>query len=349
MEHLAIDLGKRESQLCLRDERGQILEEGRIETTEIGKYLGRRARPVRVIVETCAEAFSVADEAMALGHEVRVVPATLAKSLGVGERGIKTDRRDAQALSKASVRMDLGSVHIPSDVARAWKTSCGQRDALVRSRTLLINNARGYLRGERIRVKGSTPASLVKGIRKAFENRSDRVSSGLERVLRSIEQLSELIAESDKELLALAEEHPICRRLMSMPGAGPVTAVRFVATIDDISRFPNGHRLQSYLGLTPGERSSSDKKRMTGITKAGPIALRWVLIQAAWSLWRTRPKDPNVLWAMKIAERRGRGIAIVALARKMASILRAMWLSGEEYRVGHSLTPQRKEPVQRDC
>lgn len=347
MEHLAIDLGKRESQLCLRDGQGQILEEGRIDTAEIGKYLARRPRPVRVIVETCSEAFSVADEAMALGHEVRVVPATLARSLGVGEHGIKTDRRDAQALSKASVRMDLGSVHIPSDVARAWKTACGQRDALVRSRTLLMNNARGYLRGERLRVKGSTPASLIKGIRKAFEDRGG-VSPSLERVLRSIEQISELIAEADKELLALAEGHPTCRRLMSMPGVGPVTAVRFVATIDDVRRFPNGHRLQSYLGLTPGERSSSDKKRITGITKAGPTALRWVLIQASWSLWRTRPRDPNVLWAMKIAERRGRGIAIVALARKMASILRAMWLSGEEYRVGHSLVPQRKEPAQQD-
>ena len=100
MEHLAIDLGKRESQICLRDERGGILKESRVDTCELGEALRKQSKPTRVIVETCAEAFSVADEALEMGHEVRVVPATLSKALGVGERGIKTDRRDARALRR---------------------------------------------------------------------------------------------------------------------------------------------------------------------------------------------------------------------------------------------------------
>lgn len=347
MEHLAIDLGKRESQICLRDERGEILEEARVDTGEIGKYLGRRPRQARVILETCAEAFNVADEALALGHEVRVVPATLAKALGVGERGIKTDRRDARALSKASVRMDLGSVHIPSRSARELKTVCGQRDALVRTRTLLINNARGYLRTERIRVRGTTAASLVAAIRKKFEGHPEGLSLGLDRILRSIEHLSVVIAEADKELSAFAKGHLICQLLMTMPGVGPITSIRFLSALDDVRRFSNGHRMQSYLGLTPGEHSSSDNRRITSITKAGSTPLRWVLVQAAWSFWRTRSEDPNVKWAKKVAERRGKPIAIVALARRMAGILRAMWLSGEPYTVGHSLMrKERSTPIQ---
>src|SRR5438046_1402861 len=113
MEHLAIDLGGRESQICVRRSDGTIVEERRVATAALARYLGKRP-PSRVIVETCTEAFSVADAALSLGHEVRVVPATLVGALGVGQRGIKNDQRDARMLSEASCRIDLPSVHVPS-------------------------------------------------------------------------------------------------------------------------------------------------------------------------------------------------------------------------------------------
>ena len=112
MEHIAIDLGGRESQICIRRSDGTIVEEKRLGTRGLGAWLGRRPRS-RVIVETCAEGFAVADAALQWGHEVRVVPGTLVRALGVGARGVKTDRRDAQALSEASCRMDLKRPGIP--------------------------------------------------------------------------------------------------------------------------------------------------------------------------------------------------------------------------------------------
>ena len=123
------------------------------------------------------------------------------------------------------------------------------------------------------------------------------------------------------------------------PGVGPVTSVRFVAALDDVTRFATAHQLESYLGLTPGERSSSQTVRMTGITKAGPIALRRALVQAAWTLLRTQPNDPATRWATTIAARRGRFIAVVALARKLAGILFAMWRDGTPYRPSRSARP----------
>jgi transposase len=89
--------------------------------------------------------------------------------------------------------------------------------------------------------------------------------------------------------------------------------------------------MQSYLGLTPGEDSSSKRKRLTSITKAGPKAVRWTLVQAAWTARRCRKNDPMVIWAKGIEERRGRAIAVVALARKIAGILWAMWKKGNAY------------------
>jgi hypothetical protein len=110
VDHIAIDLGSRESQACVRSSEGLIGDERCVRMSSIRTYL-RSRRPGRVIVETCAEAFKVADVAKEYGHEVRVVPASLVRALGVGARGLKTDQRDARALSEASCRMDLPSVH----------------------------------------------------------------------------------------------------------------------------------------------------------------------------------------------------------------------------------------------
>jgi transposase len=113
MNHVAIDLGGRESQICVRGADGTILEEKRHATRSLDKLM-KQWPPSRIILETSAEAFRVADAAKAAGHEVRVVAATLVKTLGVGARGIKTDQRDARTLSEVSCRIDLPSVHIPT-------------------------------------------------------------------------------------------------------------------------------------------------------------------------------------------------------------------------------------------
>ena len=127
MEHIAIDLGGKKSQICVRDAQGKIVEELRCETDWLDEYL-KTKKPGRVILETCTEAFLVANQAKSAGHEVRVVPGMLVRTLGVGARKTKTDRRDAQALSEVSTRIDLPSVHIPSQRARELRAMCGARD-----------------------------------------------------------------------------------------------------------------------------------------------------------------------------------------------------------------------------
>jgi transposase len=153
----------------------------------------------------------------------------------------------------------------------------------------------------------------------------------VERQLKAMEALNQLISEADDQVEAIAKGDSTCRLLMSMPGVGPVTAVRFAAAVDDPHRFPSAHELESYLGVTPGEDSSSQRKRLTSITKAGPKAVRWTLVQAAWVARRCRKSDPMVAWALEVEARRGAPIAIIALARKMAGILWAMWKTGSKY------------------
>jgi transposase len=327
VEHVAIDLGGRESQVCIRSDKGEVLLERRVTTSSISKLLKQRPRS-RVVVETCAEAFHVADSALELGHEVRVVPAMLVRSLGVGARGVKTDERDAQALSEVSTRIDLPSVHVPSQQSRERKSLCGMRDALVSSRTQMINTVRGWMRARMIKARTGKAETFCVRVKQAS---AVELPSYVARQLEAIEQMTAHIVEADKELEAQADKDPTCPRLMSVPGVGPVTAIRFVAALDEISRFPTVAQVQSYLGLTPGENSSSARRRRTGITKAGPPALRASLVQAAWAARRARGKHPMLEWVTEVEKRRGKHVAIVALARKLSAILFALWRDGTLY------------------
>ena len=195
------------------------------------------------------------------------------------------------------------------------------REGLVQARTQLVNSVRGWLRAQGHRVRSGTTSSFPSRVRSHFAEDSLELPGCVERQLRMVEQLSTSIEEASHEIDVTAKQDETCRRLMTVPGVGPVTATRSVAAIDQVSRFPDAHKLESYLGLVPGENSSSEKQRRTGITKAGPSALRWALVQTAWSAQRCKRKDPIHAWADEVERRRGKHVAVLALARKIAGIL----------------------------
>jgi transposase len=205
------------------------------------------------------------------------------------------------------------------------------REALIGARTKIINTVRGWLRSRGRRIERGGKASLRKRVEAAWEG---QLPSYVDRQLKLIEVLNTQIAEADAEVKSWATTDETCTRLMTVPGVGPLTALRFVAALDDVTRFESAHQVESYLGLVPGESSSSERQQRLSITKAGPRALRWVLVQAAWALHLRcrRPEAiPLQLWAHRIEQRRGRRTAIIALARKLAGILFALWRDGSVY------------------
>ena len=148
------------------------------------------------------------------------------------------------------------------------------------------------------------------------------------------------IAAADARLAHVAAGDPVVGQLMTAPGIGPVTAVAFVATLDAVTRFTSAHQVEAYLGLTPREYSSGEQQRRGWISKTGNARMRALLVEAAWRVLRT--KDPAAAplraWADGIAQRRGRSVAAVALARRLAGVLYAMWRDGKDYRVPPSAT-----------
>jgi transposase len=330
MHHIAIDLGGRKSQICVRDAAGKILQEKACSTHDITMHLPEG--PGRVILESCSEAFAIAEQVRSRGLEAVVVPAVLAPQLGVGQRGVKTDVRDARALSEMSCRMEtLPRVHVPSPRSRERKSMLAGRDVLVETRTALINSVRGWMRTELLKVKSGSAETFAERARATCLSRPAGLPQFIEGQLQVIEHLNRTISESTRELERISQEDPVTRRLRSVPGVGPITALAFASSVDEVERFDSASSIASYFGLTPGEHSSGGRLQRLGISKAGAARTRRALVQASWVLWRNRPNDPNVLWAKQIAQRRGNQKAVVALARKLARILYALWRDGTTY------------------
>ena len=209
MDHIGIDLGSRDSQVCVRNSGGEIIEESRRATIGLGPWLAGRDS-ARVVFETSTGAFRLASMAQQYGHDVRVVAATLVRSLGVGQRGLKNDVRDARTLSEASCRIELPSVHIPSvgqpggeGDLRLPRGAHQAADAARESGAQLCPVAAGS-------AAPSDAGELPKKVRRALLVDAEGLPAHLERLLVVLETLSEQIAEADAELKELAREDAAC-------------------------------------------------------------------------------------------------------------------------------------------
>jgi transposase len=126
-------------------------------------------------------------------------------------------------------------------------------------------------------------------------------------------------------------------RLCTVPSIGPLTAATFRATLDRVDRFRGAHHVEAYLGLVPQEYSSAEHQHRGAITKAGSPHVRWLLVEAGWGILRSKHPEaaPLRAWAERIAVRRGRKVAVVTLARRVAGILYAIWRDGTTYKLTH--------------
>ena len=331
MEHSGIDVHKNESQICRLTEDGEIVEQ-RVATRRdrFAAVLGMRPR-ARILIEASTESEWVARCLEELGHEVIVADPNFAPMHATRSRRVKTDRRDAQALMDACRLGAYRGAHRTSQPQRRVRTLLTVRDNLVRTRVRQIQVVRALLRREGLRVRSGQASSFGKRLDEVETPQwlhdiiapLRAVMDGVNREMLVVERAIEQIVDRD----------PVVQRLCTAPGIGPVTAVAFVSTLDLVQRFEGAHQVQAYLGLVPSEFSAGERQQRGAITKTGNTRLRWLLVEAAWSILRSRHARAEELrlWAQRIALRRGQRIAIVALARKLAGILFAMWRDETEF------------------
>lgn len=339
MDYGAIDLHTRRSQIRIVREDGSVVLERRIDTTrdDLDRIFAGRA-PFRIVLESSTESEWVAQHLETLGHEVIVADPNYAAMYGSRTRAVKTDRRDVAALAEACRTGVYRRAHRASAAARRCRQHLRVRTHLVRERTAAINLLRALLRGDGVR--------LATGSAECVLSRLDRVSlpvtlaAAIGPLRALIAHLTEAIASADVVLQRRAATDAAATRLMTAPGVGPIVALTFAAVLDTPARF-GGHagRASAFLGLVPREDSSAERRHRGSITKVGPGELRALLVQASWGIWRGRSPAGVALrlWAQGIAARRGRRIAIVALARRLSRILYAMWRDQADFRMTPAL------------
>jgi len=344
VEHIGIDVHKNESQICLLTEEGEI-QEPRILTRRdrFAALLGKRPR-AQILIEASTESEWVARCLEELGHEVIVADPNYAPMYATRSRRVKTDRRDAQALMDACRLGAYRPAHRTSDAQRQVRALLAVRDNLVRTRVRQIQVIRALTRREGLRVRSGEAASF--GKRLGEVELPEWLSTLLAPVIAAMNEGNRQLAAADQAILQVVGDDPVVQRLDTAPGVGAVTAVAFVATLDQVERFEGAHQVECYLGLVPSERSSGERQHRGSLTKAGNARMRWLLVEAAWCIWRSRASNAEPLrqWAQRIATRRGRRVAVVALARRLAGILYAMWRDGTEYQAHpgrqHGTTPK---------
>jgi transposase len=331
MEHVAIDLGRPKSVMCqLNGEGSKSFRTFNLNRSNLDRFFGERGR-CRVLIESSTEAEWVARHLEALGHEVVVADPNFAPMYGERNRRVKTDRRDADALFEACRMGVYRKAHRRSQEQRDVTALLKVRDSLVRTRTRWINLVRALLRREGLRVRS--------GAAESFPTRLEELelSADLQVQVRPIvelmDPLNERLLALEKQVVELKKQDEQVRRLQTTPAIGAVTSAAFVALVDDVGRFGHAHALESYLGLVPSQWSSSEKRLRGGITKAGDARVRSLLVEAGWTILRSRRPDCQPLrsWAEGVATRRGRKVAVVALARRLAGIMYAMLRDGTDY------------------
>lgn len=331
MDSIGIDLHKRESQLCIITIDGELIER-RITTSRerFTAVLGERP-PARILLEAATESEWVAQHLESLGHTVIVADPGFAAMYATRSKRVKTDKRDARTLCEALQLGAYRAIHRASDAQRQVRAHLAVRDALVRTRTRYVAIIKAAVRRQGLRIPSGDAEHTVTKLQ------------ALPLPAHVLEALAPLIAlwgplqteleAADERLIVLATENAAVTRLRTMPSIGPVTALAFVAALDDVTRFHSAHQVQAYLGLVPSEYSSGDRRLRGRITKRGDARMRWLLVETAWRILRSPNPELAALkaWGQQIAERRGKRIATVALARRVAGILYAMWRDDVDY------------------
>ena len=330
MEYCGIDVHVGKSEVCVVNEAGRVEERWTVRTTRpalTDRFEGRER--MRVAIEAGGSSPWVSRLLAGMGHEVIVCNPRRVRLIAESTR--KKDTIDAEVLARL-VRMDpefLKPVVHRSEEAQLLRSRMTVRRALVQARTGWINTVRGLLRAFGHKVPGRNAESFAKRVGQV--NLPPEVRQVVGPLLEQLDQVSGEIKRCDEELTQLAAGMPEVGHLQEIPGVGLLTALYFVLTIDDPTRFRCGRQVAAFLGLVPRLHESGEVSHLGRITKEGDTEARRLLVQAAHGVFRSRRVTALQRWGAEVAGRRGKGKAVVAVARKLVVIMHHLWVTGEVY------------------
>jgi transposase len=329
---VGLDLAKSVFQVHGVNAQGEVVLRRRLTRGQLLK-LFEKLPPCLIGMEACASAHHWARELAALGHEVKLMPAQYVKPYV--KRG-KNDAADAEAICEAVTRPTMRFVGVKSPDQQATMMLHRVRKILTRQRTQISNALRAHMAefGIAAAVGRGGLDRLIAVIADQDDARlPDEARACLAVLCTQLEMVKDQILDNDRRIMADARKTEAGRRLMKIPGIGPLLASAIVACVPDPTTFSNGRSLSAWIGLTPRQNSSGGKERLGSITKAGNTYLRELLVVGAMAMVRRAMQgSAKRPWVTQLLARKKPKVAAVALANKNARIIWAMMATGEPYR-----------------
>lgn len=337
---VGLDVSLAETSICVVDLEGRVVREGKVPTDddELVNELRRLAAEhglafERIGIEACMLAQHLYGAMVEAGLPAICIETRHMHAVLTAQQLNKTDRNDARGIARM-MRVGLYKVvHVKTVGSQRLRLLLSGRKLLQAKLLDVDNEVRGMLRNFGLKVGRVGKAGFEARVRELADG-DPFLTLVIGPLLAARKVLREQFDALHRALLRLVRADPVCHRLMTMPGVGPVVAVTFRATVDTPARFARSRSIGPHLGLTPRRYQSGEIDRSGRISKAGDAMLRTALYEAAVTVLRWPRPSSLRAWAMRIVRSRGRKKALVALARRMGVILHRMWVDGTDFRWG---------------
>ncbi len=329
---IGLDLAKHVFQAHGASASGAVVFRKKLRREQVLSFFASQPR-CRVAMEACASAHYWARTIGELGHEVRLIPPAYVKPFVKRQ---KNDMADAEAICEAAQRPTMRFVAVKSEAKQASTVIFRTRDLLVRQRTQIINALRGHLAEFGfIAPQGSSHVGrLIAQVEDPGFTIPEAARSCLMRLVTMLRGLQDEVGALDREIVARAKSDDAARRLMTVPGIGPLIATAIEALAPPPETFRSGRDFAAWIGLTPVQRSTGGKQRLGRTSRMGERTLRRLLIIAASGVvrWAKRKGVPAGSWLARMLARKPPMLVIVALANKNARVAWALIAKGGIYR-----------------
>ena len=330
---MGIDLAKQVFQIHGVNRAEKVQQRRQLRRSQMLAYFSK-LEPCLIGMEACSGAYYWARELSKFGHDVRLMAPQFVKPY---VKSGKNDANDAEAICEAVSRPTMRFVAIKTVEQQVIQAEHRIRSRLVKSRTALANEIRGFLAEFGIAVSKSI-GILRKALPELLEDGENGLPGNFRVLLAGLSEelrtLDERIVAFDARIAQAVREDSRIKRLLEIEGIGPITASAIVAAVGDATQFNSGRDMAASFGLTPQQHSSGGKNRLGRISKRGDKYIRMLLIhgaRAALNAARNK-EDGRSRWVKNLADRRNKNIATVALANKNARIAWAILSRGEDYR-----------------
>lgn len=329
---IGVDLAKRSFQVHGASADGSVLFRKKLSRAQVVPFFAQQ--PVCIVaMEACATAHDWGREIGALGHEVKLIPPIYVKPF---VKRHKNDAADAEAIAEAASRPTMRTVAVKTHEQQSRAVLFRTRDLLLRQRTQLINALRAHLAEfGKVAPKAATNIKRLKEVLEDPENGLPQIVTDTGSVyIEQIATLTEQISKLEKQVRIEATKDDAARRLQTMPGIGPITAMAVSAFAPPMEIFRRGRDFAAWVGLVPKQHSTGGKQKLGRTSKMGQRDIRRLLVIGAMSVVKVAVHKgaPEGSWLQRMLERKPRMVAAVALANKMARRLWAMLVKNEDYR-----------------